>query len=496
MVLLTLLIFLPIVGSVVAYAIGRASIRGVRYFALIVSAIILALALYAFANIHQNGSGGVFSFQERAPWIPAIPGLDYWVGIDGLGAVLVLVSALLSVLVILGSRDLIREREPLYYMLILLFEGAIIGVFVSLNLILFYVFWELVLVPMFFFIGLWGGPRRKYAAMKFFLFTFIGSLGMLLGFLAVYLFALVPEPTFNLLELYGRIPPWVQLWASVAVFFGFGVKLPVVPLHTWLPDAHVEAPAPISVFLAGLLLKMGGYGLIRFNVGLFPDAAQQLAWAFIAIGLVTMFYGAFVAMIQRDLKRMIALTSINHMGFVMLGAFAGVIAPNLQGAIFGLSGAVFQMFNHAMAIGILFMLTGYVHHQAGTRDIGELRGLKTTMPRTAVLLLLGSLAGMGVPMFSSFLSEWMVIFGAIAVNFWLAIAVLVPGLTVAYFLWMLWRTTLSDPTPGAKHHDMSRFSTFHLSLYLVPLLLLLLFPWLVLNVVNPFTEALVRVLGQ
>jgi NADH-quinone oxidoreductase subunit M len=495
MVLLATLIFLPIVTSIIAYGIGRASLRAVRYFALAVSVVVLGLALYAIAIIHRTDSGGVFTFQEHAPWIPVVPGLDYWVGIDGLGAVMVLISALLTVFVILGSWDLIQERQPLYYMLILLFEGAIIGVFVSLNLILFYVFWELVLVPMFFFIGLWGGPRRKYAAMKFFLFTFVGSLGMLLGFLAVYLFADVQ--TFNFIELYGRIPVWVQLWASVAVFFGFGVKLPVVPLHTWLPDAHVEAPAPISVFLAGLLLKMGGYGFIRFNVGLFPGAAQQLAWVFITIGLVTMFYGALVAMIQRDLKRMIALTSINHMGFVMLGAFAGIIAPNLQGAIFGLSGAVFQMFNHAAAIGILFMLSGYVHHQAGTRDIRELRGLKTTMPRTALLLLLGSLAGMGVPVFSSFLSEWMVIFGAIAVNFWLAIAVLVPGLTVAYFLWMLWRTTLSDPMPGSTHHDMSQFSAFHLSLYLVPLFLLLLFPWLILNVVNPLTTSVVgAVLGD
>lgn len=493
MVLLATLIFLPILSSIVAYVIGRASTRAARYFALIVSVIVLGLALYAFGVIHQTGSGGAFSFQERVPWVPLVPGLDYWVGIDGLGATLVLVSAFLTVLVVLGSWDLIREREALYYMLILLFEGAIVGVFASLNLILFYVFWELVLVPMFFFIGLWGGPRRKYAAMKFFLFTFLGSIVMLLGFLAVFLF--VPEPTFNLLELYGRIPVWVQLWASVAVFFGFGVKLPVVPLHTWLPDAHVEAPAPISVFLAGLLLKMGGYGFIRFNLGLFPEASQQLAWVFIAIGLVTMFYGALVAMIQRDMKRMIALTSINHMGFVMLGAFSGVLAPNAQGAIFGISGAIFQMFNHAAAIGILFMLSGYVHHQAGTREIGELRGLKTTMPRTAVLLLLGSMAGMGMPIFSNFLSEWMVIFGAIAVNFWLAGAVLVPGLTVAYFLWMLWRTTLSEPMPGVQHHDMSRFSAFHLSLYLVPLFLLLLFPWLVLDVVNPLAQTVIRVLG-
>lgn len=487
--LLSILIFAPLIAAGVLYVGGRQNPRVARVGSLGVSSFVLLLAIYAYASIFREGTGASFNFVEGPwRWIPTLSGVDYYLGLDGLGAVLVLISAFLTVLVVLGSWDLIKEREALYYALVLLFEGSIIGVFTSINLVLFYVFWELVLIPMFFFIGIWGGPRRKYAAMKFFLFTFVGSTVMLLGFIGLYLFAQASTPTFNIPELVGKIPFWLQSLATLATFIGFGVKLPVVPFHTWLPDAHVEAPAPISVFLAGLLLKMGGYGIIRVNLGLFPDASREFGWVFIVIGLVTMFYGALVAMIQRDLKRMIALTSINHMGFVLLGAYAGVLAPNVQGAIFGISGAIFQMFNHAAAIGILFMLSGYVHEQAGTRDISDLRGLKEAMPRTAILLMLGSMAGMGLPIYSSFLSEWMVIFGAVAVDIRLAVGVLVPGITVAYFLWMIWRTTFSAPRPEVTYHDMSMFSALTLAIYLLPLVIMLIFPFLILNVVDPLTQ--------
>lgn len=485
---ISLMIFVPIIGSIFVYLAGLWRVKAARVGTFIVSVIVLAIAIYCYALMLLNGLGGkpFDSFREGPyAWIPAFRGIDYHVGMDGLSAPLVLVSAFLSVLVVLGSWDLIKEKEPIYYCLILLFEGSMIGVFTAINLILFYVFWELVLVPMFFFIGVWGGPRRKYAAMKFILFTFVGSIIMLLAFLALYIFS-TPH-TFDLLELYGKVPLWIQLWASLATFAGFGVKLPVVPLHTWLPDAHVEAPAPISVFLAGLLLKMGGYGFLRVNLALFPEASRILAWFFIIIGIVTMFYGALVAMIQRDMKRLIALTSINHMGFVLLGAFTA--------SVYGVSGAIFQMFNHAAAIGILFMLSGYIHEQAGTRDIPLLKGLKTTMPRTATLLILASLAAMGVPMYSTFISEFMVIIGAISYSTILAIAVMVPIITVAYFLWMIRRSVTSPPEPSVKHHDMSMFSALTLFVYLIPLFILLAFPWLILNLANPLSEhfvALVR----
>ncbi|MDP6613371.1 MAG: NADH-quinone oxidoreductase subunit M, partial [Candidatus Hydrothermarchaeota archaeon] len=268
---------------------------------LLVSIVVFGIAIYSYASILFSGAGAEMSFEEGPwQWIPTFQGIDYHLGLDGLSGPLVLISAFLTILVVLGSWDLIKIRQPLYYALILFFEGSVIGVFTSLNLILFYVFWEIVLIPMFFFIGIWGGPRRKYAAMKFLLFTYTGSLIMLLGFLALYIFA---SPTFDMQALaLVNIPFWLQTLASIATFVGFGVKLPVVPFHTWLPDAHVQAPAPISVFLAGVLLKMGGYGFIRVNLSLFPDASQTYSWIFMSIGLITMFYGAIVALKQTDMK--------------------------------------------------------------------------------------------------------------------------------------------------------------------------------------------------
>ena len=473
--ILSALIFLPMIGSAAVLAIRGAGEKVIRYFTLAVSLMVLILALLAYSPVLQSGVGAEFNYVEGPiTWLPSLGGLDYLLGMDGMSAVLVLLTAFLSVLVILGSWDLIKERQAAYYFLILLFEGAMMGVFTSLNLVLFYVFWELVLIPMFFFIGIWGGPRRKFAAMKFLIYTHVGSTIMLLGFIALFLFS--PSHSFNFTDLAGQIPFWLQLVAMAAVFWGFAVKLPVVPFHTWLPDAHVEAPAPISVFLAGLLLKMGGYGFLRFNLGLFPDASREFASFFIILGIITMFYGAFVAMTQKDLKRMIALTSVNHMGFVLLGAFTG--------SVIGISGAIFQMFNHGIAIGLLFMLSGYIHEQAGTRDITLLKGLRKNMPRTAALLVIGSLAAMGASLYSNFLSEFMVIVGAISTDVRYAVLMLVPLMTVAYFLWMIRRSVTSQPTEIRKH-DLGNRSTLALVMYIIPLILLIIFPFLVLNVVDP-----------
>lgn len=481
---ISMMIFVPIIGSLAVYLAGRKNVSAAKQLSLVISLFVLALSVYTYGVILVNGTGGAFNFVEGpVAWAPAFRGVDYFVGIDGLGAPLVLITGLLTVLVIFGSFDLITERQATYYALIMFFEGLVMGVFVSLNLILFYVFWELVLVPMFFFIGIWGGPRRKYAAMKFFLFTFAGGAIMLIGFLAIYLFG---GNTFNITEV-AKLPFWVQVVASVATFAGFGVKLPVFPFHTWLPDAHVEAPAPISVLLAGILLKMGGYGFIRVNLGMFPEASREFAWIFITIGIITMFYGAIVAMIQKDLKRMIALTSINHMGFVLLGVYAGVAGGTANSALFGISGAVFQMFNHATAIGILFMLSGYIHEQTGTRDLTILKGLRWKTPRTATLLILASMAGMGVPIFSTFISEYFVIVSAIAVDARYAVTVLIPVITVSYFLWMLRRTVMSPPHEG-EYHEISSRSATHLTIYLVPMILTLLFPWLILNVIDPLSQ--------
>ena len=478
--ILSILIFLPIVGGISIYFINKITgTRGVQLYALLIGLIELVLSLYAYYVILNGNSGAEYNFVEGPySWITSIQGIDYYLGMDGLSAPLVLISSILSVLVILGSWNLIKERNVLYYSLLLIFVGAIMGVFTSLNMILFYVFWDVVLIPMFIFIGIWGGPRRKYAAMKFLLFTFAGSVFMLLAFIMIY-FVAVPN-TFNIPELMGQIPYDLQVLASFLFFLGFGVKLAIVPFHTWLPDAHVEAPAPISVFLAGLLLKMGGYGFIRFNLGLLPEASAAYSWFFISIGIITMFYGAIVALRQTDLKRMIALTSINHMGFVLLGAFTGTLL--------GISGSVFQMFTHAFAVGIMFMLSGYVHEFTGTRDINIIKGLKFSSPRLATLLVLGSMAAMAIPIFSTFLSEFMVIVGAIQINPQYAVTAVIPVITVSYFLWMIKRTVTSTPEKPVVKHDLNNLSTVALCLYLLPLLLTLIAPWLILEMIDPLSQ--------
>jgi NADH-quinone oxidoreductase subunit M len=485
--ILSVMLFLPAIGGLAVYLAGRVTTKGAKYLALAITLAEGALAFAAYYAVYvAEGPFGVSSFvlQEEYQWVGSL--ITYHIGIDGLSAPLVLMSVLLTALATGGSFYEIKEKEASYYALMMFFLASAVGVFTSLNLILFYFFWEASLIPMFFFIGIWGGPNRRYASVKFLLFTYSGSVAMLLGFLLLYFQA--PGATFDLVTLLNsNIPGWLQAGASALTFLGFGVKLPVFPLHTWLPDAHVEAPSPISVLLAGLLLKMGGYGFLRFNLELFRSAAVQYAWVYIAIGVVTMFYGAIVALMQKDYKRMVALTSINHMGFVLLGAFAGLAAGSVS---FGIAGAVFQMFNHAFAIGALFMLAGFIKHGAGTRDLTLLRGLRNATPRMGVMLILAALAGLGAPLFSSFISEFMVLLSGITYSGYLWVAVLVPGITAAYMLWMLWRAVLSERKADVEYHDITRGQVLYLALFLIPLIILIVAPSLLLSPVSQFTKVL------
>ena len=472
------MVLIPIAAAVVVFLISRISEKIARVFALLTSVTTLVLALWIFSNFQLERTG--FQMIETVPWAQSF-GLTFILGIDGISLPLLIISTMLTTIATIGSWREIKFSIGPYYALLLLFEGSIIGVFTSLNLILFYVFWELVLIPMFFFIGVWGGPRRKYAAMKFLVFTHVGSTVMLLGFIALYVFS---QPhSFDLLTLSSlRLPFMLQIPIAVAVFFGFAVKLPVVPFHTWLPDAHVEAPSPISVLLAGLLLKMGGYGFIRVMLGVFPEASRFLSPVLIGLAIITMLYGAIVAMVQQDLKRMIAMTSINHMGYVLLGAFSFTAM--------GLSGAVFQMFNHACAIGMLFLMSGVIHHQMGTRTIRELPGLGKVMPSTALLLVLASLGAMGFPSFASFISEYMVILSAIQVNLLRASVVIVPAITAGYFVWMLRRVLMTAPARSLTKNEAPVFELLALASFLVPLILLGLYPAPLLAIIDSTVRSL------
>lgn len=484
--LLTFMIFLPVVMAIPTFLLGKRR-AGIAKIIGIGTTVVVFLALLAVVVLFNYGSPS-FQFTDTASWASTF-GLDYVVGLDGISLPLLIIAAFLCMLAAMGSRDLISSKEPEYYALFLVFETGIIGVFTSLNLILFYVFWEVVLIPMFFFIGIWGGPRRKYASLKFLIFTYAGSAIMLFGFVAVYAWTgTASGSTFDYTVLITRtvsLAMPLQVAASLATFVGFAVKLPIFPLHTWLPDAHVEAPAPVSVLLAGLLLKMGGYGLIRFNLLMFPAADKYLWPAYAAIGLVTMIYGASVAFVAQDLKRMIAMTSVNHMGYVLLGTFT-------LGSI-GVSAAVFQMFAHGLAVGMLFLMSGYIHEHAGTRNINELAGLRGKMPSTTVLLVFGSMAAMAVPGFANFISEYQVIQAALGANYLYGLAILAPALTVGYFLWMLRRVVMTPPV-GPKN-ELGRRPLLILVAFLIPLLIFGVYPLPLLgNAIKPTVDHALSVL--
>src|SRR5881296_3300109 len=465
--LLSIAIFLPAVLAAPTFLLGRKNPKMAKILGVGTTAIVFAISILILI-VFQYGQAG-FQLSESLPWAGSF-GLNYKVGIDGISLPLLMIATFLSLLSAAGSWDQITFRHVEYYALFLIFETGIIGVFTSLNLILFYVFWEIVLIPMFFFIGIWGGPRRKYASLKFLIFTYAGSAVMLFGFVALYAWTgSQGTPSFDYATILTRsanIAMPFQVAASLATFVGFAVKLPIFPLHTWLPDAHVEAPAPVSVLLAGLLLKMGGYGLIRYNLLLFPAADKVLWPAFTAIGLITMVYGASVAFVAQDLKRMIALTSVNHMGYVLLGTFTLTSV--------GVSAAVFQMFAHGLAVGMLFLMSGYIHEHAGTRNINELKGLRGKMPTTTVLLILGSMAAMAVPGFANFISEYQVIQGALSVAYLYGLAILAAALTVGYLLWMLRRVAMTPPA-GPKN-ELTTGPLLILTAFLVPLLVFGVYP--------------------
>jgi NADH-quinone oxidoreductase subunit M len=471
--LLTLIILLPFAGALatVGYSLLPAKREAnYKWIALIVSVLDFALSLLLL-----RGAGAAtkdFRFVEDVLWIGSI-GAHYHLGIDGISLWLVLLTTLLMPIAILSSWTAIQKRQLSYYMFLQLLSSAMVGVFVSLDLLLFYLFFEASLVPMFFLIGIWGGERRIYAAIKFFIYTTVGSLLMLVAIIALYyIFG-----TFDYLTILASMNSGkllgerAEFWLFLAFAFAFCIKVPLFPLHTWLPDAHTEAPTAGSVILAGVLLKMGTYGLLRFNLGLFPDMARKFAPIIITLAIIGIIYGALVAMVQPDVKRLVAYSSVSHMGFVVLGLFSFTEI--------GMQGALYQMLNHGVSTGALFLFVGFIYERRHTRQISDFGGLATPMPWFSTLFVIASLSSIGLPFLNGFVGEFLIMLGSWTSNAiqhaWIATMLAGTGVIWAavYMLWMLQRVVFGKVT-RPENATLRDLNAREIGL-LVPLLVLMLF---------------------
>ncbi|MBP7732260.1 MAG: NADH-quinone oxidoreductase subunit M [Caldisericia bacterium] len=455
--LLTLVTFLPLVGSLIILLLPKKSENLIKYFSLGVTLVALALAIVIWTQFKTGVPG--YPISQELDWIPQM-GIKYHLGVDGMSMLLMFLTTLLSVTACLASFT-IKNRVKEYFSLFLLLETGLIGVFLALDLVMFYVFWEIVLVPMYFLIAIWGGERKLYASIKFFIYTLVGSLFMLVAILAIYFTA--PTHTFSIPELVkasGSFANWaLALPAFGAMFLAFAIKIPAFPFHTWLPDAHVEAPAPISVMLAGVLLKMGGYGLIRIGVGILPDAAKAWALPMAILAVIGIVYGAFCSLIQKDLKKLVAYTSVNHMGFVLLAIAAFAWNPTSQAAM---QGAILVMFSHGLTTGLMFLLVGYIYEREHTREIAKLSGMGSKIPVIAIMMIIASFASMGLPALSGFVGEFLSLNGAYSADIlqwtpWVAVIGLL--INAACMLWMMQRVMFGKPKGAPETDDAHGHAT-------------------------------------
>ncbi len=432
---LSVILFLPALGAIVIALAKGANERLIKRLAAVFTFIPLALALYLFIAFDRSASAsGVFQFEENYLWIGPL-GARYHLGVDGLSMPLLLLTAFLGFLAVLISWK-VHDRPREFFAWLLLMETSIIGVFVSLDLLLFFIMWEIEVVPMYFLINIWGSGRKAYSAIKYVIYTLFGSAFMLAGILALYFgtnsLNMVDIANLGLGAYQTIVPAAAIFWL---LFIGFAVKLPVFPLHTWLPDAHTDAPTAVSVMLAGVLIKMGGYGMIRLCVSFFPDVAKDFAQPLIILALIGIVYGAAVTLVQKDIKRLIAYSSISHMGYVLLGIFA---LGNLS-----LTGAALQMFSHGIVTGLLFAMAGLVIHNVGERDLTKLGGLARQVPVMAAVFSIAGLASLGLPTTSGFAAEFLIFLGSYNstvvphITAYTIIAIVGVVLTAGYILWML-----------------------------------------------------------
>jgi len=445
--LLSIVAFWPLVGMLVLLFINKEKTTLIKWWANFIglSGFVISLPVWLWFDFDNSDK---MQFVVNKTWIQSL-GANFHVGIDGITMLLVMLTTLIGPLAILSSWDAIQVRVKEYYAFILMLQAGMLGVFISLDFFMFYVFWEVMLVPMYFLIGVWGGPRKLYAAIKFFLYTLVGSVLMLLGILSLYftypgIAAAHPEiaaqfgalPTFDVLAFHAigkYLPETLQFWIFLAFFVGFAIKVPMFPFHTWLPDAHVEAPTAGSVILAAVLLKMGTYGFLRFSLPILPKATAYFAPMMMGLAIIAIIYGALVAMMQPDMKKLVAYSSVSHMGFVMLGMFA----LNAQ----GLNGSILQQLNHGVSTGALFLIVGMIYDRRHTREIAQFGGLSSVMPTYAIVFLIMTMSSIGLPLLNGFIGEFTIMAGALQANLWYAVAGgagIVLG--AAYMLWLYQRT--------------------------------------------------------
>jgi NADH-quinone oxidoreductase subunit M len=491
--ILTIITFTPAIGAILLLFYNRDHVRSIRSFALIITILTFVFSLHLIA--HFDSTNPDFQFGIRIPWIPSL-GIDYAMGVDGISVFLILLTTLLTPLAVLASWS-IHERWKEYFIFMLLLETGMLGVFSSLDFFLFYVFWEIMLVPMYFLIGVWGGERRIYAAIKFVLNTMIGSVLMLVAIIALYFMHgdATGTYTFSYPQIQSAIGsgrlilgPNIQLWLFLAFFLAFAVKVPLFPFHTWLPDAHVEAPTAGSVLLAGVLLKMGTYGLMRFNLPLFPQISHLSAPLISLLAIVGIIYGALVAMVQPDMKKLVAYSSVSHMGFIVLGIFSFTQQ--------GTEGAVYQMLNHGVSTGALFLLVGTIYDRRHTRLIDEFGGLANPMPVFAAVFLIVTLSSIGLPGLNGFVGEFLILLGTFGVNrARAAVAALGVILSAVYMLWMyqrvVWGEVRNESNAGLR--DLVSRER----LMLIPLLLVMIWMGVYSNhFLRPMDASVTKLVNQ
>ncbi len=491
---LTTIIFLPAVGAILIAFLPGLSGRLIKGVAAIFTFIPLALSVFLFCSFDSSlGVAGIIQFEEKLSWIPAINAF-YHLGVDGLSLPLVILMTFLGFLVVLISWKIdLRLRE--YFAWLLLLETSILGVFCSLDLLLFFLFWEIEVIPMYFLISIWGTGRKEYSAIKYVVYTLFGSAFMLAGILGLYF----TTGSLNMVEIsQGGLAMLQSIMPVTGIFFllliGFAVKLPVFPLHTWLPDAHTDAPTAVSVVLAGTLLKMGGYGMIRICVSIFPVVAKQYAVILIALALVNILYGAAVTLRQTDLKRLIAYSSISHMGYVLLGIFAlGQVS---------LVGATLQMFSHGVITGLLFAMAGLVMHNVGKRDLRKLGGLARQIPVIAVIFSVGGLAALGLPATSGFAAEFLVFVGSFSstivsgIQVYTILAILGVVITAGYILWMLQRVFYGPVLEQYNGvHDADILERVYMFVFIAVIMLVGIYPAILTDVIKTGIMPVIQLLG-